>query len=239
MNASDIILEDAVILANKKEKVWGNSNHINVEVIAGLLDSVNLILDIGSNIGYFSMLLLNRLKYLNRLKHNSIIHLFEPIKNLIDISRKLFSNTTYNIVYHNYGLGDKDMECDIYMDEDNIGVNTMYPAHPIRNKFPYKFIPTKINIKKYDDINIGIPDFIKIDVEGFEYKVLSGMYNTLSIAKKKPIMLIEGLWLNKHPNIIEVRDVYSKILQLGYKVYDIKLRRINPILPYNDCIWMV
>lgn len=50
------------------------------------------------------------------------------------------------------------------------------------------FIKTEVNIRSLDDFSFR-PDFVKIDVEGFEVPVLQGMIRT--IEKWRPILMIE------------------------------------------------
>jgi hypothetical protein len=64
-------------------------------------------------------------------------------------------------------------------------------------------------------INIDNIDFIKIDVEGYEHKVLNGSLNLIN--KFKPHLLIEVGWGTNHPYWSECNDIYRKIFEIGYK----------------------
>jgi len=124
-----------------------------------------------------------------------------------------------NIYYNNFGLSNVEEVRTLYKSpSNNIGWNTFL------NKDPYQcdnFIDNmikeecKLTIldKYYKDIN-NI-DFIKIDVEGYEYLTLNGSINL--ITKFKPHLLIEVGWGTNHPNWIECYEVYRKIFEIGYK----------------------
>ncbi len=72
--------------------------------------------------------------------------------------------------------------------------------------------------------NIPLPDFIKIDVEGFELSVLKGSSETLK--QSKPLLFIEiantlrrghDTYVNK-----EAKQVFDLLLSLGYNGYVVK-----------------
>ena len=69
----------------------------------------------------------------------------------------------------------------------------------------FKIQKKKLNIKKFDDLKLKIePIFIKIDVEGFDHKVIKGMLK--SIKKFRPIILVE---MNKE-NFNEIYEMLKK-----------------------------
>jgi len=102
-----------------------------------------------------------------------------------------------------------------------------------------------LNLKKFDNISLNTdPIFIKIDVEGFDHKVIKGMMKT--IKRYKPILLVE---LNKE-NIYEINELLKKkfipyryIFERNYfqkinqsEIKNIHLnfkRRLNLSLPRN------
>ena len=70
-------------------------------------------------------------------------------------------------------------------------------------------------LKKLDDYEIDTVNFIKIDVEGFEDKVLEGGIDLIS--KHKPYILVEVGWGTKHPNWENCEKQYNKLFDIGYK----------------------
>jgi len=94
----------------------------------------------------------------------------------------LWSNNTNELVFHNCGGIELGNTND-----GNMAANTL------------------------DSFSIS-PDLIKIDVEGFELKVLQGSMKTLN--NHKPIILIE-----MHPQNTDNESIKVLILSLGYKMY--------------------
>ena len=73
-------------------------------------------------------------------------------------------------------------------------------------------------LKKFDKLNLKLkPIFIKIDVEGYDHKVIKGMIKT--IKKFKPILLVE---LNKE-NFNEINN----ILKFAYSPYRFIFQKNN------------
>ena len=60
-------------------------------------------------------------------------------------------------------------------------------------------------------------DFIKIDTEGFEAYILEGFFETLVSLEKKPYLLIELGWGNRHPHWSYAKTIFEKLFDIGYK----------------------
>lgn len=169
------------------------------------------IIDVGSNIGLFSMAVAELVNY------NSI-HLFEPSKELFEKSKILLKDYP-NIYYNNFGLSDQ--ECDQFLyksTNENIGWNTMLTKDPNQGVDFFKNLqPEIVKNVTLDSYYKNIEDigFIKIDVEGFERHVILGALAL--IEKFKPFILVEVGWGKNHPEWDQNYSVYQKIFDLGYK----------------------
>lgn len=163
-----------------------------------IADGMN-ILDIGSNIGF---VLLNISK---RLGSRGKVFGFEPdAENFKVLRENVELNTFKNIEIFNYGLGDISSVQKLYRPTDsNLGANRI--NNDVVDNFSY------VKIQKLDTFienkKIKI-DLVKIDVEGFEYKVLLGAENF--IKTQKPIFYIE---LDDN-NLKQQGDSAKKLIQL-------------------------
>ncbi len=156
------------------------------------------LLDIGANIGNHSIFFS---KYCLPAKVCS----FEPVKPTFKILERNVSinHLENNIEIYNCAVGDKNYKAtyDTY-DLNNIGGTSLYEQED-----------GDIDIITIDELNYQDVGFIKIDVEGFEEKVIRGALNT--IKKYHPVMLIEIWEDSKNYEII-----YDLLVnELGYKVY--------------------
>ena len=139
------------------------------------------ILDLGANIG-------NHTVYFATHCNVSHIYSFEPVKSTFDILKKNISiNNLYNVTPYNVGASDRQENgiFEIY-DNLNIGNSHLSGIVDICEK------DDAIKLVKLDDFlfdKLEKLDFVKIDVEDYEYNALLGMKKIL--AKFSPIIFIE------------------------------------------------
>ena len=86
--------------------------------------------------------------------------------------------------------------------------------------------PVEVEQKKLDDYNLQDVDYIKIDVEGHELKVLKGAITT--IESYNPVIVIEENGSQVKWNKGTDNDALNYLLSLGYKV-EVKFAKPNPL----------
>ncbi len=159
-------------------------------------DRPQLFLDIGANVG------MSALSFFT-LKPNSQVISFEPNPINYPYLDRL-SNKFENFQYMKVGLGDKPGVIDFYYPVYNgremtaLGSYDYQKAQSWLNEDTIYFFDADklkvkkitVNVKTLDSFQLQ-PEFIKIDVEGFEYQVLLGSKET--IKNNRPILLIEGV----------------------------------------------
>ena len=112
------------------------------------------------------------------------------LQSLSDISIQGTGDTlqhlSNNITIYDVGLGNEKTSEKIYIHPTNSGGSTIveHTRKGVKN-FESKEIP----IHKLDDYNIKKIDFIKIDVESYEWHVIKGAHQTLE--NQKPLLMIE------------------------------------------------
>ena len=111
----------------------------------------NTCIDIGSNVGMWTRELATRFKK---------VYCFEPNTNFIECFNK--NITENNVELFKYGLSD-----------------TEHTASQIKQSTILSEYPGNVMCKTLDSFNLKDIDFIKIDVDGFEYKVLLGAVETI------------------------------------------------------------
>jgi FkbM family methyltransferase len=180
--------------------------------LKNFIDPDKNIIDIGANIGTHTVI------YSNYTNKN--VYSFEPQKVLYDIlNLNVKQNNCDNVVTYNFGASDKNsnyvMNCD-YSSKMNQGAFCI-----IDDDSKHKHTKTVvIECKKLDDINMFNIGYVKIDVEGHEYKVLQGMVNLLK--ENKPVLFIEihDCSLTKYETLKILRDVgYNKFYKLSHCDY--------------------
>ena len=173
-----------------------------------------LFLDIGANAGMSALSIYT-------LKPNAAVISFEPNPLNYPYLNKLADKFS-NFKYEQVGLGDKPGLLDFYYPVYNskkmtaLGSCDYLKAKSWLNKNTVFFFDSNkleiekitVEIKTLDSFQLK-PEFIKIDVEGFEYQVLLGAEKT--IKENRPILLIEG--------VAQDDNVHNKLKNWGYNTY--------------------
>jgi FkbM family methyltransferase len=199
----------------------------NVSSVIEFIGNNDFIVDIGANTGMFTRTILEK-------KPNISAALFEPIKELSDYAgQKLSGNKAISI--YNYALVETKIfgcpenksiysERTINCGRKNLGWNTMLDERLSDDNVDNK---TKINCVGFDDFNSASGgqiasriDFIKLDTEGYEWQVITGMFD--AIEKNMPIIFCEIGFGRNHPYWDKEIAVFERLFNIGYKPFDIR-----------------
>lgn len=127
-------------------------------------------LDIGANVGLWSRDLVPRFQR---------VVAFEPV----DIFRECLTlnvSLKENFVIETCALGERAGQVEMIITEDNMGHTHVDPA---------SFGRGSTEIRTLDSFDYTDIDYIKIDCEGFEYRVLQGAEDT--IKRCRPVIVVE------------------------------------------------
>lgn len=161
--------------------------------------------DIGANIGIFSL-------YASHKFDNIEIFSFEPVsENFAALVSNIKLNNMNNVKPFNIGISDQNRLMDLYINDSRVG-NSGAQINLINNEKKKNFHGVRIEStvsfsldKLISDFDFPIPNFVKIDVDGRETAILSGMMNVMAHEKFRSI-LIEF-------NDIKELDLWSKNLK--------------------------
>jgi FkbM family methyltransferase len=188
------------------------------EYVAPYVPKDGVFFGIGANVGFFTKVLAEKIGFKGK------VILFEPVPNLAKICEECFQNAPFETKVHAFGLGDKNETLKIHTDKSgNLGWNTF-----ISEKAGGDMATSEVQVKVFDKTGIKTkPAFVKIDVEGAEYKVLSGMMKSLKAWKPRPVLLCELGWGKKHPHWKEQVKVLKRLMGLGYSLYTLEGKKIG------------
>ena len=143
------------------------------------VDDNSIVFDVGANIGYFACIYG---KYCNRGK----VYAFElGSENVTILKRNVELNSLTNIVIEHCAVSDSGGS--VLVQDSAVG-NAVLKIVNEKTKSIDSVQVKSITLDEYCVLNKVSPEFIKIDVEGAEMKVLRGMKNILSGSAK---LLIE------------------------------------------------
>ncbi|MBF0525972.1 MAG: FkbM family methyltransferase [Deltaproteobacteria bacterium] len=197
---------------------FGSYETEELRLVEALITDNSVILDIGANIGWYSLnLSLGRPKI--------TIHAFEPIPGTYAyLTKNLKANGITRVTPHNFGFSNKNAVETFYFYPAGSG-NASAANLTGRDDV----MEIKCRVQRLDDFvqaeNLTV-DFIKCDVEGAELFVFEGGLQTLTT--QKPVVFTEMLrkWsagFGYHPN--QLIELFKKI---GYGCYIIRHDRLAP-----------
>lgn len=148
------------------------------------------------------------------------IYSFEPHPEIANnFSQSVQKSQINNIIIENVAVGETD--CNIELNLYGQTSNILDCGFEVLNKTTIK----QINLDNYLAEKNIIPNFIKIDVDGYEMQVLKGLKNT--ILKVKPIIVIET-----NDDI----EVLNFLKSFNYKLLDLDLKEFEGIPNNIFCV---
>ena len=220
---------DKGIYKNKKifiPEEWGfkviNETHEPeiFDIIKETVGPNKVCYDIGCHYAWFSVAWLSRGGW--------FVEAFEPSEKNVSIINETIKKNRYSskIRLHDFALGDEAMISKLYMFPGDSSRNYIQDSNMKTNSDDLNRLKD-IEIKTIDDLYyndlLKKPDLIKIDVEGFEYKVLKGAQRLLNEIKPKVVVEIHDA-----ENGLMVSDFMNKA---GYSMQILGYKGSNKNLP--------
>jgi FkbM family methyltransferase len=152
-------------------------------LVLALLPPGGVFVDVGANIGYFSLLAASVVGAAGR------VFAFEPDPanySLLQNSAEL-NALAPRIHAVRAGLARHDGDARLYLSEDNLGDHQVYPGVTRRASVPIKLLDGG----RYLSTRLDRLDLVKVDVQGAEYEVMAGLLPLLRAQRMPPQILIE------------------------------------------------
>jgi len=219
-----------------------------VNVLKSLIKSKSpVILDIGANTG-------QSLREFKEIWPDSVVHCFEPQEECLAELEKSASMFT-NVFVNNFAVGSKNTEEEFYTHNIHTGISGFNKVNlesvdsidrskiisedgqefkKYKNKLNH---PRKVLIKRLDEYlsneSLTKIDFLKIDTQGFEPEVLSGLGERLSDVG---VVLTELMFYDYYERSLSFSDIEQFLLPAGFKLFDISHIAKNPMNGRTDWI---
>lgn len=168
------------------------------------------VLDIGANIGLITMVL-SKL-----VGQSGAVHAFEPNPNLLALlDETLPANKASNVTLHRCALGAEPAELTLTVPVGNTGAATLARNVELEHVAYVTTVPVR---RLVDELSgVGPIRFVKIDVEGFEARVLQGAEPILADAPPDAI-LFEA---NRFEGAARDHPVFQLLSGFGYRFFSI------------------
>ena len=172
--------------------------------------------DVGANIGFYTCLLASL------VEDSGAIVAFEPAARTCGyLNENVSLNQFTNVTVINKGLGDKQEQRSLYYSEAGLAEGTASLKYA-----DGRAASERVTLDTIDNLTpeLPIPDFIKIDVEGYQLEVLRGAEDCLKT--HAPLLMAELRDVGETN-----RDIFGEIedyvADLGYQLYEIRKHSIR------------
>ena len=185
-----------------------SGNHKQRLLVNQIVKKNDIVIDIGANIGYFTIL------FAKLVGENGKVYAFEPTNQYFNsLKENVLINELSNVEIFKKGFSDKNQELEINIDASSATIHQPIPEEIISKEI--------IRLSTLDDFieekKIGRINFIKIDIDGHEPFVMDGAIK--SIQKNRPIIILEISHLHYFNAGITAWDFYDKIKSWGFHIY--------------------
>ncbi len=186
-----------------------------------------IIFDVGGNVG-------SSIKKFKKIFDKPIIHSFEPNKEVFKIMKKNYQNDSH-VFCNNFALGNIIEERNFNITASS-GKSSFYKinnnADWIKNrKFVTSIISTeKVKVNTVDNYvrerKIDTIDFMKLDTQLYEDKVLEGSLESLKNNKIK-VILVEIIFNDYYENYFTFGDIEKYLIPNNFRMVGIDLMNNN------------
>ena len=184
---------------------------VTTELVSQTIKLGMTCLDIGGNIGYYALL-----ESLAVGQHGKVIAIEPSPDNFKYLQNNLKLQNATNVESFNFAAGNKNGFVNFLIYEETSNSCLVVPEGQ-EDRWPGKII--KVPVKQIDSFidELGIKkiDFVRMDVEGYEFHILEGMRQT--IQKFKPMFQIEV-----HKNIMGKNNTKKFIQEFQKNQYEVK-----------------
>jgi FkbM family methyltransferase len=193
----------------------------SVEIISKLLKKGDIALDIGANIGYFTLILANQ------VGNNGKVYAFEPSpQNCSLLKKNVTANGYKNVIIELKAVSDKSSTIQLYLSLRSSGQHSLFNHSGDCKSTKVQ----SISLDKYFPSNTVI-DFIKMDIQGAEILAFQGM-NRLLIDNQDIKLIIEFCPILLSNAGFEPGEYIENLTSFGFSIFDIaqkerKLKKIS------------
>jgi len=184
---------------------FGREKNI-LELLISRVRPGEVVLDVGSNLGIFTILLAKKVGQSGR------VIAVEPGKKIfLHFQENVKLNNLKNITSFNLALGNKEEETKLFLGQV-AGASSM--AYKPDGSEGFEIIKVKTADQLIKENNLPIPNVVKIDVEGFEYNVIKGMSSTLNNPECR--MICCEIHTQMLPDGVSAEKIIDLLKSLGF-----------------------
>ena len=188
-----------------------------------IIEPGDICWDIGANIGFYTCLLASQ------VGDTGAVVAFEPAARTCGYLHENVSlNRFTNVTVVNKGVGDKVEQRHLYYSEAGLAEGTASLKYTDR-----RTTSERVTLDTIDNIfrELSAPDFVKIDVEGYQLEVLKG--GEYYLKTHAPLLMAELKDVGE-TNRSAFEEIEGYISDLGYQLYEIEKHSIRRCEKLSD-----
>lgn len=164
----------------REEGVW---EPFETSLVTAVLAEGDVFVDVGANIGYFSLLAADR------VGDSGAVYAFEPDpENHALLCASAAANGLHHVIHPQAAaLAASDGQAMLYLSEDNLGDHQIFATPEQRSAVPVRLLSGS----GFLDGRVQRIDLVKIDTQGSEYGVMKGLLPLLHSLPAPPRIIIE------------------------------------------------
>lgn len=217
--------------------VWGDFELNEIDFLKRYLNSGDVFIDIGANIGLFSLIASPILS-----KYGRIISIEPSKKTYFRLLENIKLNKFKNISCINNALSNSNEKKNLYVDTGGYDAWNSFGKPSAGNFLEKEEVITKTLDQIRDQFSLQQVQLIKIDVEGWEIPVLQGGKKLL-LSNNAPVLMVEFTDQNAKNAGYSCKQLYELGETYGYKWYNydsgsnkLKLSLLKDDYPYENLI---
>jgi FkbM family methyltransferase len=187
--------------------------------------NIRTVLDIGANTGQFAA-------EIHRILPDAAIYSFEPLKDccerLVETMRDVPKFKAFD-----FALGQEASGLEMHRSEFSLSSSILPMAEPHTQAFPFTrgVVLERIRVERLDDVaaSLQLVDniLIKIDVQGFEDRVIAGGPNTIARAK---VLIVEMSFKKLYEGQPLFDRIYDTLTRIGFAYHgNFHEQLLNPV----------
>jgi len=178
------LINNMKMLIDDKDSLGLSSDNafepLETQWVKNLISTGDIVLDIGANIGYYSLL------FSSLVGEKGQVYAFEPeSSNYKLLEKNLQLNNITNVKTFQKGVSDKNATGILYLCEDNKGMHRAYPSLLCGDGVDIDLV----RLDSFFEQNAIQFNFIKMDIEGYEYLALKGMQKLIKNSQKLNLLM--------------------------------------------------
>ncbi len=191
--------------------ILGVYGELDTKIIKKQLNENDIVIDVGANIGYYTLLSAKSVGNAGR------VFAFEPEpENFKLLQKNIKVNNYKNTITENYAVSNTNGKISLFLAKNGIVGHRIYDSDDcsdsiLVNKITLDDYFTKLNL--LDKIN-----FVKIDVEGFEFGVLKGMVKIIEKSKNLKLF-VEFNRISLEEAGFNPKEMLDFLYERNFKIY--------------------